>query len=256
MTLPLWGQLEKAQDDDQTIDEAIASAISTHEADPEAHLGSGESLEMHKTEAVVDHPQGSILPDKISFSDLSFDTTFESLSGFTVSSGVTNPAWPGAIFDVYDGGGDLRTLIANLLGIIDSGDIDHNVLMDCYFSIDSEDYAETINAGLENVSGPNYYLGFRVDAGDIVGFARWGGSEHVTGSLGTVSTAEVVFVRVYYDYAGGVIYFYVNGVQVGTLQPGSAIFANGAYGIRADANTAESTVLRVYRITISRSLPV
>ena len=64
MTLPLWGSLEKAQDDAQTIEQAIDAAIIEHENDPTAHLGAGESLEMHKSEPVIDHPAQSIVADK------------------------------------------------------------------------------------------------------------------------------------------------------------------------------------------------
>jgi hypothetical protein len=64
MVLPLWGQLEKAQDDDTTIMEAIAEAIAEHEADPTAHLGSGESLQAHKSDGVIDHPAQSVVLDK------------------------------------------------------------------------------------------------------------------------------------------------------------------------------------------------
>lgn len=64
MALPLWGLLQKAQDNAQTIDEAIAAAILAHEADPTAHLGDGESLEAHKSDIIIDHPAQSVVLDK------------------------------------------------------------------------------------------------------------------------------------------------------------------------------------------------
>lgn len=60
-----WGSLPKAQDDPQTINQAIDQAISAHESDPTAHLGVGESLEQHKTNEVIDHPALSIVTDKV-----------------------------------------------------------------------------------------------------------------------------------------------------------------------------------------------
>lgn len=63
-----WGSLPKAQDDAQTINEAITAAISVHESDPTAHLGAGESLEQHKINGIIDHPASSIVPDKFSIS--------------------------------------------------------------------------------------------------------------------------------------------------------------------------------------------
>lgn len=64
MVLPLWGLLQKSQDNAQTIDEAIAAAILAHEADPEAHLGEGESLQAHKHDPIIDHPAQSVVLDK------------------------------------------------------------------------------------------------------------------------------------------------------------------------------------------------
>ena len=73
MTLPLWGLLQKSQDDTSTIDEAIAAAIVEHEADPTAHLGEGESLQAHKSEDVIDHPPLSVVADKYAPGSVSLD---------------------------------------------------------------------------------------------------------------------------------------------------------------------------------------
>lgn len=59
-----WGALPKAQDNAQTIDEAIGVAIVAHESDPTAHLGDGESLQQHKNNEIIDHPALSIVTDK------------------------------------------------------------------------------------------------------------------------------------------------------------------------------------------------
>lgn len=76
MADPVWGLLPKAQDDPQLITEAIAAAIAAHESDPDAHLGEGESLEMHRQNEVIDHPAGSIVGDKISFNEYVLSTPF------------------------------------------------------------------------------------------------------------------------------------------------------------------------------------
>jgi len=82
MTNPLWGTLEKAQDDATNIDEAVASAIAEHESDPTAHLGTGESLEQHKTEDVIDHPARSVFDDKFAYDRNVVDITFNNLDPF------------------------------------------------------------------------------------------------------------------------------------------------------------------------------
>lgn len=66
MSTETWGNLPKALDDATTIDQAIAAAIAAHEADSEAHLGAGESLETHRANEVLDHPSDSVVADKFS----------------------------------------------------------------------------------------------------------------------------------------------------------------------------------------------
>lgn len=252
MTLPLWGQLQKAQDDAETIEQAIVRLIGEHEADPEAHLGDGESLQMHKAEDIIDHPPGSILPDKWSFADFDFDTNFESLTGFTISSGVTNTSWPGVSFDIFDGGGDTRTLRANFVGVLVGSTLTYDYLCDTYFYVDTADELEIIDIGISDSGMTTRYLGFRVTGGNLYGVARWGGSEHLTSNLGDVTDGTIKFVRVYYDYGANLITFYLNGVAVATLTPSSAIQISNQWSVRAVDNGAEGTTLRVFKTYISR----
>ena len=85
----IWGTLAKSQVDPQTIDEAIAAAIAAHESDPSAHLGTGESLESHKTSEIIDHLAGSIVGDKLQqnfFNHGKIPFIWPSLDGFQVSA--------------------------------------------------------------------------------------------------------------------------------------------------------------------------
>jgi len=88
MGLFTWSSLPKDQDNNQTISEAITEAISAHESDPTAHLGSGESIEQHKINEVIDHPAFSVLDDKIAYDRNIVDLEFNSLTPFSVSTGV------------------------------------------------------------------------------------------------------------------------------------------------------------------------
>ena len=100
MALPVWGALQKALDDNQTILQAIAELITAHEADEEAHLGEGESLQSHRAEEIIDHLAASIIADKYAdqsigtdkfvYDHLQIETIFESLDAmqeFTSGSG-------------------------------------------------------------------------------------------------------------------------------------------------------------------------
>ena len=67
MSVTVWGQLNKAQDDPETIEEAIVRLIAVHEAEPTSHTGDGESIDVHRKNDIIDHPKGSVVLDKIPF---------------------------------------------------------------------------------------------------------------------------------------------------------------------------------------------
>lgn len=65
MSIPVWGLLEKSQVDPETIEDAILRLIAVHEADPTAHQGAGESLELHKASTIIDHLADSVVAEII-----------------------------------------------------------------------------------------------------------------------------------------------------------------------------------------------
>lgn len=94
MSLPLWGQLQKSQDDSETIEEAIVRLIGEHEADPTAHLGEGESLSEHKQDSTIDHPAGSVLADKKTMTEMSIDHDFSDISFWGQTGQIDTDNWP------------------------------------------------------------------------------------------------------------------------------------------------------------------
>ena len=106
MANPVWGQLQRALDDPETIQDAIDAAIAVHETDPTAHLGDGESLQTHKSDEVIDHPAESIATDKYAegsvhslariYDKFEVLTTFESLDKWE-SGGDTGYSFAGTI---------------------------------------------------------------------------------------------------------------------------------------------------------------
>ncbi len=65
MSVEVWQNLPKAQDDDETIEQAIDRKINAHLADVNAHLGDNESLQSHRASEIIDHLAQSIVNDKI-----------------------------------------------------------------------------------------------------------------------------------------------------------------------------------------------
>ncbi|MFA7662625.1 MAG: hypothetical protein WCX88_01790 [Patescibacteria group bacterium] len=65
MTIDIWGDKPKSQVDPTTVDQEIAALIAAHEADENAHLEVGESLQSHKASEIIDHLAKSIVEDKL-----------------------------------------------------------------------------------------------------------------------------------------------------------------------------------------------
>lgn len=82
----IWGDLDRANNDNTKIDQAIDEAIIAHNDDPDAHLGPSQALESHRASEIIDHRAESVVNDKIATiarayvaivdpsSDVDFDT--------------------------------------------------------------------------------------------------------------------------------------------------------------------------------------
>lgn len=78
----VWGLLPKAQDNAQTIDEAITAAIAAHNDDPDSHMAAGQSIDVHRVNSIIDHPAGSVLSDKTTSREFVLQDSFSSLDNW------------------------------------------------------------------------------------------------------------------------------------------------------------------------------
>lgn len=65
MAITTWENLPKEVLDPTTIGQEVAAQIASHNDDPEAHLGDGQSLESHRAAEIIDHLAESVVNDKI-----------------------------------------------------------------------------------------------------------------------------------------------------------------------------------------------
>lgn len=215
MTLPLWGELQKSLDDSETIEQAIARLVAEHEADPEAHLGEGESLSEHKHEDTIDHPQGSVLADKWTHTEFDVATSFENLSPFIKSGGVSQ-LWPGFILDPSSSGLANRQYLyvdnesGNLLYQING-----TYLFQTVFSMDpSSPNHYMFRAGNSSASNDTTKqgVGFKVDNLSLTFFAtNEDGSVVVEGGTTSLTALDLYIVRMYGNVITGNIDCYING---------------------------------------------
>lgn len=65
MTQQIWGPMSKDLNNNQSISDAIAEAVTVHNDDPDAHLGPTQALQSHRAAEVIDHLAESVVNDKI-----------------------------------------------------------------------------------------------------------------------------------------------------------------------------------------------
>jgi hypothetical protein len=191
--------------------------IADHETNPESHLGTGESLETHRAQDVLDHPQGSVVADKRQFSQLEFATSFESIDAWTVTAassfhelgafGLTTTATTGNIAFAWLEDG-LPILAEQLVKspmfqiafeLLSVTNVTHNFL----FTLD-----QTM------IGWPG--IGFRITNADIVGLFHDGATLHSV-SLGNVATYTTYIARAFVNIALNRVEFWLNGVLLGTV---------------------------------------
>jgi hypothetical protein len=219
MAEPLWGALQKAQDDDQTIAEAIEAAILAHEEDPTAHLGDGESLSEHKHETVIDHPAGSIVPDKYSYEQAAYRPLFEALTPYTVS-GSPVAALPNGV--LLGSSGTPYTAVKRIHAPLQSSGfsagfgIDSLLQCTAYISVFTNVTAWILQ-GQPPDDEDNWRMGFKLSGGNFYAHLGYYDENYdyqetevqITG----ISAGTSYALRVHNDPALETIYFFVDGVQ-------------------------------------------
>lgn len=218
MTLPLWGSLEKSQDDPETIEEAIARLVEAHNDDSEAHLGAGQSLEAHKTEGMIDHPAGSVASDKLAQKRFVV-TNFESLDGwgvFATGTGTRYLNFPGVVLQTGTTTSSRSTLYTGQDGFTNFDTAKSFMLK--YVIRLSHSSGLTFRFGIGALGGGDGTagVGFIYDGTNLK--AYYEDEEVVT--TGSAITCDITVAHVYeVRYVGGSdsFGFYIDGVLVATL---------------------------------------
>lgn len=229
MSTEVWGNLPKALDDATTIDQAIAAAIAAHEADSEAHLGAGESLETHRSYDILDHPQGSVVGDKQGSNELVVTTNFDSVDSWSIQGNVTG-VFPGVeIHPIFDDGPRSRIVSAGLGKPGDPYLFDREIVFQANLNIedmiaDCLVFFGVTSSGYSPSSAPNTIgIYFRCDGTDLfAGVGNFSGTA-TEEDLG-VDFTDFHTYRAHYVPDDENVYFYVDGVLAATIAiPGSGL---------------------------------
>ena len=222
----VWGLMPKAQDDDETIEEAIARLIAEHEADEAAHLGVGEALQSHKASEIIDHAAESIVDDKLALgvvkqyrlsgNEIQLFFSFESLDGWTHNITAGDQKILGTIMQTGTTINNVKYLHTEPAG---TGDI-HNYGKKTFFQVAMQfnsvaDVLAYIVTGEDPQLGDAHGFGFTVQGGKIYAVVYYEGDEYKTEIVGATPTAFHVY-RCLLDPAAAKIYYYIDNVLVHT----------------------------------------
>lgn len=245
MSIPLWGQLQKAQDDPETIEEAIARMISEHEEDPEAHLGEGESLSAHKHETVIDHPPASILPDKATDNDMTYKLTFESLDAFSKSA-QTTPDNLKAKFVVTNAVNNNAFLEVNVIDTSKFSNTPASMLADVAV------YFQSANDATARWEWGRMFM--NIENNRVRGCSWLNSTETPTYTdWYTVDVTKVTRLRMYHSVTENKTRFYVDGDLIGTVDDTLAFSSEELFGyLNLARNTA--TTATFYATSMGLSL--
>lgn len=212
-----WGMLQKSQIDSETIEEAIDRIVASHETDPDSHLGEGESLQSHKASEIIDHVVGSVVADKLSHSDQYHFCSFESLDNWNLTGSTELSGWPGVRLSVEPGVSDFSRIRSTIVNNGDFMDWTKTIFFQSSFFLDSE-VAVKFFCGLGYVNSETDIdgFGFWYYDGDVKGYLGNGSTLSFTSAI-TVDPAVPHVYRAQWDPEAKTCYFFIDGVQVGTL---------------------------------------
>lgn len=255
----IWGLMPKAQDDAETIEEAITRIVTAHNDDNTAHASTGQSLDVHRQSEVVDHLALSIVADKINNGELSLDkmsnTRFFTQADLSILNNTTyfDNSFGGPFYGEISNSGTINVWHGGYLG----GDQQFNLLGD-----PSKNPTFRVRCLLSNyANGEAYFgigdmlgdsaLGFKLDNGVVKGV--WWDTD-TTEHLITISGVDLDLAHNYSVIVdnGVAVRWVIDGTTVHTLSwPGNIAINGGNAGMTFNTRytvSSESGVFILYQV--------
>lgn len=235
----VWGLLQKSQNDDETIEEAIDRIIAEHNDDPDSHVEAGQSLQSHKAANIIDHVVGSVLADKITMTEMVFKTLFESIDGWGTLGSVSNSDMPGV--SLYAEYGEINESQIYSQPQVPKGyrSSAKNMLFQIIAHFDfSNTHLNSWFGYLDGYSANEDGFGFVVRDGVLKAHLTCGGNTQESAALSIDLSLDHVY-RVQYDSTNQDAKFYIDGTLVATLVRFSGSWADDM-GPRAGVELTET----------------
>jgi hypothetical protein len=211
-----WGQLAKSQTDPEKIEEAIQRLVAEHNANPEAHLVEGGSLQSHKMAEIIDHLVRSIVADKFSDIEVRVETTFESVDGWHYDGLSPQLNWPGLL--IHCGSVlNAETVLYSESNVFMLSNLSSGFLFQVTAQFNTlNNQRIRLGVGFFDVGDDGGGIGFETSGDKLYGvFKNWG--NRYTVELMTINTYVLRTFRAHAPAGEGVVNFYVDGVLKGSL---------------------------------------
>lgn len=245
MSVETWEQLPKNQIDPELIVEAIARMIAEHEADPEAHTGENESLQAHRQNEVIDHPAGSVVPDKYSFSYSVYSNFFSVASSYNYSGEVSQSG--GGSISATSRNTVTSSYIAPLVSFLEG--IDFPTIGFCVDFAFEWYYSRATSYSTYLIVGDDYAgFGLVINESGCRAFVVNDGS-YTYSSYFSVPNNVVHYCRIFIQKDTRDVLFYIDSVLVATISDVSDIGDLG-YTIYLSSNFSSGLLNSVVRITL------
>ena len=220
MALPNWGQLQKALDNPETIEEAIVRLIAAHNDAPDSHLSEGQSLHNHSHEDVIDHPERSIPTDKYSTAEVVVPLLLSGAANWSTTDMNITPLANGLNFENNADDSNESRAAVNLLFHDDLPFTPTFHILDFSFSMIREDASDQITLLIRSDTYGGEYVGFLFLDDYVDGLYRSDGSTTYTSDydIGYSSDDRLYGrCRLVYDVVAETFSFYFGDNLIGTL---------------------------------------
>lgn len=229
-----WGTTPKSQTDNELVEAAVNRLIAAHNDDPDAHIGTGRSLSVHRESDVIDHKAGSIPLDKKALDQVFVSTVFDSLDAF-LQSGSVALFFPGVQLYTERFTEPFSYLWAALDPLVNWSFLDKESLIQFVLIIDQGSSAYDAFFGLYDaastvalpVTVPHF--GFYINGGTLKASVRAGSTTTTVTITGITLTTRHVY-RAHYFPPDNTVYFYIDGNLVASVAVPSGSRAVGSPG--------------------------
>lgn len=249
----VWGLLTKSLTDSETIEEMVDRKIAEHEENPEAHMGTGESIDVHRKNEIVDHKAGSILADKTTMTEIFITDHLMNMDAFAVVGEVSNYNYPEVRFYLEEGYIPLSKITSDVELLYPLNQLEKDTMFQVAVKFDTSTQPDEAFWGYGHYgSSLTDALGFRFKDGVLKGIVKDYAHEFLTPAL-TVDVTTTHIYRIQYIAEENILYFYIDGQKVyewtptftpsesdaGILVYGKLITTSDAYFIISDMQYAK-----------------